>query len=59
MCIRDRFGSVGSSAAKSKVVNHKVDQLKSGGYYVEVSGKIKDIFKQEHLEQVKDMFYVV
>jgi len=44
----------GSSAAKSKVVNHKADQLKSGGYYVEVSGKIKDIFKAKGVEAIDD-----
>ncbi|MDA7616784.1 hypothetical protein N8579_00235 [bacterium] len=47
-------GHDGSSAAKSKVVNHKADQLKSGGYYVEVSGKIKDIFKAKGVEPIND-----
>ena len=47
-------GHDGSSAAKSKVVNHKADQLKSGGYYVEVSGKIKDIFKAKGVEAIND-----
>ena len=47
-------GHDGSSAAKSKVVNHKADQLKSGGYYVEVSGKIKDIFKAKGVEAIDD-----
>ena len=45
-------GHDGSSAAKSKVVNHKVDQLKSDGYYIEVSGKIKDIFKAKGVEPI-------
>lgn len=47
-------GHDGSSAAKSKVVNHKANQLKSGGYYVEVSGKIKDIFKAKGVEAIND-----
>ena len=37
------LGHDGSSAGKSAAVNHQVDKLKSGGYYVEVSGKIADI----------------
>ena len=37
-------GHDGSSAAKSKVVNHKADQLKSSGYFIEVSGKQLMIF---------------
>ena len=47
-------GHDGSREAKSKVVNHKVYQLKSGGYYVEVSGKIKDIFKAKGVEPIND-----
>jgi len=43
-----------SSAAKSKVVNHKAAKLKSGGYFVEVSGKIKDIFKAKGVEPIND-----
>ena len=31
-----------------------MDQLKSGGYYVEVSGKIKDIFKAKGVEPIND-----
>ena len=47
-------GHDGSKPAKSSVVNHKVNQLKSGGYYVEVSGKIKDIFKAKGVEAIDD-----
>lgn len=36
-------GHDGSKPAKSAVINHKADLLKKSGYYVEVSGKIKDI----------------
>ena len=53
----DKFvatGHDGSKIAKSAVVNHKADQLKSGGYYVEVSGKIKDIFKAKGVEPIND-----
>jgi hypothetical protein len=35
-------------------VNHQVDKLKSGGYYVEVSGKMRDIFIAKGLEPVTD-----
>ena len=47
-------GHDGSDIAKSKVINHKAAQLKSKGYYVEVSGKIKDIFKAKGVEPVDD-----
>lgn len=47
-------GHDGSKAAKSAVVNHKVDMLKRQGYYVEVSGKIKDIFLAKGVEPVTD-----
>lgn len=36
-------GHDGSKPAKSAIINHKADLLKKFGYYVEVSGKIKDI----------------
>jgi len=36
-------GHDGSKPAKSAIINHKADLLKKSGYYVEVSGKIKDI----------------
>lgn len=47
-------GHDGSSLAKSKIVNHKVELLKQPGYYVEVSGKIEDIFRAKGVEPVKD-----
>lgn len=47
-------GHDGTSKAKSSVVNYKANQLKSGGYFVEVSGKIKDIFKAKGVEPVND-----
>ena len=48
------LGHDGSSAAKSAAVNHQVDKLKSGGYFVEVSGKMRDIFMAKGLEPVTD-----
>ena len=38
------LGHDGSSAGKSAAVNHQVDKLKQGGYYVEVSGKMRYIY---------------
>jgi hypothetical protein len=48
------LGHDGSSAGKSAAVNHQVDKLKKGGYYVEVSGKMRDIFMGKGLEPVTD-----
>ena len=48
------LGHDGSSAGKSAAVNHQIDKLKSGGYYVEVSGKMKDIFMGKGLAPVMD-----
>jgi len=36
-------GHDGSSDAKRAVIQHKIERLKKPGFYVEVSGKIKDI----------------
>ena len=47
-------GHDGSSKAKSKVVNHKAELLKRPGHYVEVSGKIKDIFLAKGVEPITD-----
>jgi len=47
-------GHDGSSAAKSKVVNHKADQLKSSGYFIEVSGKLVDILIAKGVEPIDD-----
>ena len=48
------LGHDGSSAGKSAAVNHQVDKLKKGGYYVEVSGKMRDIFMAKGLVPVTD-----
>jgi hypothetical protein len=48
------LGHDGSSAGKSAAVNHQVDKLKDGGYYVEVSGKMRDIFMGKGLSPVMD-----
>ena len=48
------LGHDGSSAGKSAAVNHQVDKLKKGGYYVEVSGKMRDIFIGKGLAPVTD-----
>ena len=48
------MGHDGSSEAKSKVINHKVDQLRQRGYYVEVSGKMKDILLAKGLIPITD-----
>jgi hypothetical protein len=48
------LGHDGSSSGKSAAVNHQMDKLKSGGYYVEVSGKMKDIFMGKGLAPVMD-----
>ena len=37
------IGHDGSPEAKSKVINHYANLLKQKGYYLEVSGKLKDI----------------
>lgn len=47
-------GQNGSAAAKSAVVNRKAELLKHRGYYVEVSGKIKDIFLAKGVQLVDD-----
>ena len=48
------LGHDGTSAGKSAAVNHQVDKLKKGGYYVEVSGKMRDIFLAKGLAPVTD-----
>jgi hypothetical protein len=48
------IGHDGSSAAKSKVINHQADLLKQKGYYLEVSGKLKDILLAKGAPVVKD-----
>jgi len=53
----DKFvasGHDGSSPAKRAVIGHKISQLKKPGFYVEVSGKIKDILLKAGVPQVTD-----
>ena len=45
-------GHDNSSPAKSKVVNHKAELLKSSGYFIEVSGKLVDILKAKGVEPI-------
>ncbi len=47
-------GHDGSSQAKRAVITHKIDRLKKPGFYVEVSGKIKDILLKAGVPQVTD-----
>ncbi len=48
------IGHDGSSEAKSKVINHYADLLKQKGYYLEVSGKLKDILLSKGAPVVTD-----
>ena len=48
------LGHDGSSAGKSAAVNHQIDKLKGSGYFVEVSGKMKDILMGKGLQPVMD-----
>jgi hypothetical protein len=48
------IGHDGSPAAKSKVINHYADLLKKKGYYLEVSGKLKDILLSKGAPVVTD-----
>ena len=47
-------GHDGSREAKRAVITHKIDRLKQPGFYVEVSGKIKDILLKAGVPQVTD-----
>lgn len=47
-------GHDGTSQAKRAVITHKIENLKKPGFYVEVSGKIKDILLKAGVPQVKD-----
>lgn len=47
-------GHDNSKPAKSAVVNHKADLLKDKGYYIEVSGRIKDILLGKGVSPVTD-----
>ena len=53
----DKFvatGHDGSSLAKRAVITHKIDRLKKPGFYIEVSGRIKDILLKAGVPQVTD-----
>jgi len=47
-------GHDGSSPAKRSVITHKIERLKKPGFYVEVSGRIKDILLKAGVPQVTD-----
>ena len=47
-------GHDGSKIAKSAVVNHKADELKKPGHFIEVSGRIKDILLGKGVPMVTD-----
>jgi hypothetical protein len=48
------IGHDGSPQAKSKTINHYASLLKQKGYYLEVSGKLKDILLAKGAPVVKD-----
>ena len=48
------IGHDGSPQAKSKIINHYADLLKKKGYYLEVSGKLKDILLAKGAPVVTD-----
>ena len=47
-------GHDGSREAKSAVVNHKADLLKTKGFYIEVSGKLVDILVAKGVAPITD-----
>jgi hypothetical protein len=47
-------GHDGEKISRSAVINHKVDLLKHPGYYIEVSGKIKDILLAKGVKPITD-----
>lgn len=47
-------GHDGSRPAKSAMINHKAKNLQTPGYYIEVSGKIKDILIAKGVPVVTD-----
>lgn len=47
-------GHDGTSAAKKAVLTHKIELLKKPGFYIEVSGKIKDILQHAGVPIVTD-----
>ena len=48
------IGHDGSPLAKSKIINYQVSLLKQPGYYLEVSGKLKDILLAKGAPVVTD-----
>jgi len=48
------IGHDGSPIAKTKIINHYADLLKKSGYYLEVSGKLKDILLAKGAPVVTD-----
>ena len=48
------IGHDGTPEAKSKIINHYADLLKQKGYYLEVSGKLKDILLAKGAPVVTD-----
>ena len=49
------IGHDGSPEAKSKIINHEASLLKQPGYYLEVSGKLKDILLAKGAPVVTDV----
>ena len=47
-------GGHSNYGSKRSVVKHKIDRLKKPGFYIEVSGRIKDILVSANVPQVKD-----
>lgn len=47
-------GHDGTSPAKRKMITYKIDKLKKPGFYIEVSGRIKDIFVEAGIPIVTD-----
>jgi len=47
-------GHDGTSPSKRAVISHKIERLKKPGFYVEVSGRIKDILLKAGVPQVTD-----
>jgi hypothetical protein len=47
-------GHDGSNEAKHAILYHKLDQLKHPGYYIEASGRLRDILIAKHITVVMD-----
>jgi|TARA_R110000744_G_scaffold144450_2_gene256559 hypothetical protein len=48
------MGHDGTSIAKRAAISHHIDKLKKPGFYIEVSGRIKDILLNSGVPQVTD-----